>query len=277
MITAKGDLYGEDVTPDGSEAALWRLTSEGQFAYVTERVVRSDELSYAGGAFIVWHDAIWTVRQCQLARLRDHRLEIVAGEPCPNDEWRRDGIRFGHLHGSFAPGPADEVYFTDSHTVRRIAPDGSVHTLNGAKTEIFRPALEGEKSFGRITGLAWAGGRLFVAEQDSGIFQYQDGSWQRLESGARNWQITGLAADEEELVVIENRPGFLKALAPLIGDPRVRKVGTRTKTKQTLFVYRRHAGWAVFAIVFAAAMLIAIFVKRIRRRYPRPLHLQSLQ
>jgi len=274
-----GVLYGENATLDGSVVSLWKMPTPGSFEDVIPPAARDQRPVYQGGPFLLEADgSIVTVRNCELWRISNGHAVKLAGDDCGERAWTNDVLRFAHLHGTLAAGPEGSFYFTDARTVRRIASDGSVSTLQGAAAKLFGDPLPGEFRFNRALGLdVDSAGKIYVADSREGVKILDSGLIAWLQTSERGWSPSGIAVHDGAIFVVENRPDYLKPLAPIIGNPRVRRIAA-DGSSTVLFTVRNSPLAIGSAILLLGAILAVITVTwRCMRKLNREgsLHIQG--
>ncbi len=236
-------LWGEHVTPDGGTASLWKYSPGAALTEVLPAARRGESDGYEGTVFAIDRTGdILYLRECQIVRLRPGGTPVPwAGKSCGRLSWRNAAIRYGHIHGLLAWGPGRELYFSDSRTIRRVSPDGSVWTLDGGPAELFGEPRQDEVIFERLMGMTVdTEGNIYVADRrDRSVktLSAQGKTRQIVPVGAL-WTPTGVAAVGKEIyVLVEPRLATPALGANFLGSPRLLKISPGGKL-QTIAVAR---------------------------------------
>jgi len=243
VLDSQGRLWGDHVTPDGGTASLWVLQPGGGPRQVLPPARRGETEGYEGTVFTVnGNGEILFLRECQILRLLPGGKPVPwAGKNCGERAWNEEALRYGHLCGSLVWGPRGELYFSDARTIRRIAPDGSVRTLDGRPAELFDAPAPGELTFERVMGVAVdPTGALYAADRKTRSVRRIAANG-RAKTFARLgplWTPTGLATAESGVYVLVEPRHLPAASGTPVGSPRLLRVSPDGKVK-TLAVARR--------------------------------------
>lgn len=239
-----GRVYGEAVGANqggmGEEMAIWRLTPSGERSWLmpptappTEGVwIARDEL----GNTYAWQGELGRVSRI-VKRTPAGEVIALAGAAWGQADGRGDAAQFGQV-GGLAVTRDGVVYLADSGHLRRLAPDGVVHTL---ARDLLSPKTGGVPGhaylFNHSVGLAVsADGVVYLADhynrrvvrwdQARGtavIWESAEAWLSRLTGGGIAWYPGGVATEDSGVYVLEvlQVPGLL---ADLVGSPRIRRI-----------------------------------------------------
>ena len=274
VLGPDSSLFGEHVPMDPADplrASLWKLMPGGGLIEIVRNEKGTKGTPYEGTVFAIDAEGqIYFLHECQLVRLElDGSLAPLAGRSCGNAWWVDDALRYGHLHGSLAWAPDASLYFSDARTVRRIALDGSVRTVDGAEAELFAPARPEEMVFRRVLGLAVdVRGTVYVADDSNRLLKLApNGQVTLLANSSWFWKPAGLGAAGNDIYLLEERRLSPRLVADLFGSPRLRRItvdGEQTLT--TVGWAGGELGFALLGALLAASAVMFLLHRRLRWR-----------
>jgi sugar lactone lactonase YvrE len=258
VATEDGSIYGTHEHSSQRSGEVWRLSPTGDLSVVFS-APRSFEMSFH--PFLMTPDG--TI----------YSTNLYAGPTGPHHLLRRSpsgliDVAVANADGidGLAFGPNGSVYFTDTTSLRRLWPDGTVTTITQRLTE----PLWGEDLMGLTVESATS---IFVADYSGNRVLNVDGEGHSkpIFHSHWPWSPTGVARQGKSTVVLEHLRMPLVILGNLGLGPYIRVVRIDADgTRETRVVVWGRYSWMAGAITFIIVMAMAAIVRSRRRRRKAP-------
>ncbi len=273
-----GNLFGEHVYYEAADqqwiSNVWKLTPEGQLTDVVPPTGRPPSgsgifMDRDGNIYSINGGASESERVELLRRSLDGEIAVIAGGQRGYADGSGAQARFNSVIG-MAWGPDGSLYVTDAACARKITKDGTVTTI-GDNPLAGVPRGEHPRLLGITVDLSE---NAYVADYDYGCVRQiaRDGAVTNLLSSGFYWSPSGVAAEVDDLYVLEHQPeNVIALLAALNIGPymRVRKLAADGTVTTIATVWGRNTVLATAVVIGVLALAIIGWRLRKRRRANR--------